>query len=451
MAVVTPFRGVTYDFDKVAPISRLVAPPYDVISEEEQAEYYRKDPHNVIRLILGEKRMGDTDWDNRYTRSADCFRRWLSEDVFIQAESPSMYLTTLDFDPGDGKGRRTRWGLIAAVRVEDDGSGVVLPHEKTFSAHKDDRLKLMRASDAQFSQIFSLFEDEDDRMLHLIRNAIAGPPRLSFEWNDGTAHRMWIVQDPRFFADVSSALREKRIFIADGHHRYETTRNYRNLMRARYVHRPSNRSYEFVMMYLTGMTDPGLVILPSHRLIRKCEGFDRSSFLRRIESWFEITPVPLTGSDREADCRRLRHLLEEKGLVTATIGFHVHGARESFLLSLLPRGREEMGEDLHPALKKLDVLVLSRLILQKGLNFTQKDLDNEEIFHYHSDLQKTVSMIDSGSFQMGFLINPTRIEQVREVASQGLIMPRKSTYFYPKVISGLVFNKIDPHEIIHTY
>lgn len=450
MAVVAPFRGITYHFDKIGSISRLVAPPYDVISEEEQEVYYQRDPHNVIRLILGKKKVGDSDWDNRYTRSADCFKRWLSEDVLIQADSPSMYLTSLVFDPGDGKGRRTRWGLIAAVRIEDDGSGVVLPHEKTFSAHKDDRLKLMRASGAQFSQIFSLFEDEENRMLHLFSDAIAGPPRLSFEWDDGTGHQMWVLQDPRLLAAISAAMREKRVFIADGHHRYETARNYRNLMRARTVPRPSNRSYEFVTMYLTGMNDPGLIILPSHRLIRRCEGFERSSFLSRIQQWFEITPIPLSGSDRIADCRRLQRLLEEKGFAATTVVFHIHGARESFLLSLLPTGKEAMGKDLDPSLRNLDVLALSRLILQKGLNFTQKDMDNDEIFQYQSDLPRTVSLVDSGAFQMSFLLNPTRIDQVREVASRGLIMPRKSTYFYPKVMSGLVFNRIDPHENLQT-
>ncbi|MBN1106215.1 MAG: DUF1015 domain-containing protein [Deltaproteobacteria bacterium] len=448
MAVLAPFRGLTYNFSALAPIHLLVAPPYDVISEEEQEEYYRSDPRNVIRLILGRKKVGDSDWDNRYTRSADCFRRWQSEDVLTRADRPSVYVTTLTYDAGDGRGARVRWGLIGVVRIEDEGSGVILPHERTFSAHKDDRLRLMRACNAQFSQIFGLFEDHGERVFQRVKRVLAGPPVVSFEFKDGTRHEMWILQDPPLLAEISRGLRDERIFIADGHHRYETSRNFRNLMRARHGRRSSNRSYEFVMMYLTAMNDPGLTILPSHRLVRRCAGFHVSSFLEKVEKWFEVAPVPLTQSGRSADCRRVQDLLAKKGVSTTAIVFHHHGSPEAYLLSLKPNRREEMGEDLHPCLKELDVLVLSRLILQKTLGFGLEDLNNEDLFHYQSDLHKAVSLVDSGIFQMTFLLNPTRIEQVRDVAGNGLIMPRKSTFFYPKVLSGLVFNRMDPHETL---
>lgn len=448
MAIVAPFKGLMYNFKALGNPSSLMAPPYDVISEEEQDAFYRAHPKNVIRLILGKRKMGDSDWDNRYTRSADCFKRWETEDVFIRSDVPCMYVTSHTFDPNDGSEPRTRWGLIALVRIEDEGSGVILPHERTFSAHKDDRLKLMRACNAQFSQIFSLYEDPEKRVLGFAREVTEGRPLLSFEFKDGSHHALWPLPHRALFKKVADALLDKRIFIADGHHRYETARNYRNSMRARYGYRPPHRSYEFVMMYLTSMDDEGLMILPSHRLIKRCDTFTAGTFFERIGEWFEIEEVPYSKTGGQTAVASFKRALAEKGQSRSTIGFFHQGRNSLFLLSLKPEKRHILGDDLHPSLKQLDVLVLSRLLLQRTLGFTLEDLNNEEIFLYQSGLRKAVAMVESGSVQMAFLLNPTRIGQVKEVAGNRLIMPRKSTYFYPKVITGLVFNKIDPYEII---
>lgn len=451
MAVVAPFRGITYNFSALGDPCSLMAPPYDVISEEEQEEYYRLHPNNVIRLELGKRKKGDTDWDNRYTRSADCFKRWQSEDVLLPSEHPCMYLTSLSFDPGDGGGPRERWGLIALVHIEEDGSGVILPHERTFSAHKDDRLRLLRACGAQFSPIFSLYEDSGNRVRASLRETVEAPPDVSFEFRDGTRHRVWIVQQPSVLREIAKALRDQPIFIADGHHRYETSRNFRNFMRTRHGSRPANRSYEFVMMNLTSMDDPGLTILPSHRLIRKVAGFDPEGFLREAGRWFEVIPVMPTGPGAGPDPLLFMRLLEEKGRNTSAIGFHHHGMGLSHVLVLRPEVRDDLGEDLHPSLKKLDVLVLSRLIFRKILGFSDQDMDDERLFHYQSLFANALAMVDSGAFQMTFLLNHTRIEQVREVASNLLIMPRKSTYFFPKALTGLVFYKVDPYERIELF
>jgi uncharacterized protein (DUF1015 family) len=448
MAIIAPFKGLTYNFERLDDISTLMAPPYDVISEEEQEEYYQTDPYNVIRLILGKKKTGDSDWDNRYTRSADFYKRWESEEILIRTDSPSMYATSLAYDPGEGSGERVRWGLIALVRIEDENSGVILPHERTFSAHRDDRLKLMRACSAQLSQVFGLYEDPENSVFGALKKAIQAPSQISFQFNDGTSHQLWAIQDRSISRKVAEAMYNKSIIIADGHHRYETSRNFRNIMRARYGWRPANRAYEYVMMYLTNMNDVRLTILPSHRLIKKYEPFQLESFFERLNQWFEITALPFSNSGLSLQCLKLRNMLEEKGHTTSAIGFHHHGDNKCYLFSLKPGVRDEMGEDLHPSLKKLDVLVLSRFILQKTLGFSKEDLDNEEIFHYHSDITKALSLVDSGNYQMAFLLNSTKIEHVKEVTGNALIMPRKSTYFYPKVLTGLVFNKIDPYETI---
>lgn len=448
MPIIAPFRGLIYDFSVIKDLSTVVAPPYDVISEDEQAAYYRADPHNVTRLILGKKKRGDSDWDNRYTRAADCLKRWESAGILIRSYQPCVYITSLTYKPGNGAEQRTRWGIIVLVRIEDEGSGVILPHEKTFSAHRDDRLKLMRACNAQLSQIFGLYEDPENTIVNACKTTIDLPAQIAFEFGDGTKHEMWILQTPSLFKKVAGIMLEKPIFIADGHHRYETARNFRNIMRARYGLRPANRSYEYVMMYLSNMDDEGLTILPSHRLIKRAPGFQLQPFLEKIEKKFEITKFPLSSHDPSSQYLVLKQKLEEAGRSNTAILFINRDASGYHLFSLKPGEREKMGNDLHPSLKKLDVLVLSRFILQEGLGFSRGDLDNEELFHYDSSMRATVSQVQSGNYQMAFLLNPTKIGQVKEIASHFLVMPRKSTYFYPKVITGLVFNKIEPHEII---
>jgi uncharacterized protein (DUF1015 family) len=446
MLTIAPFRGLTYNYHREKDLARLVAPPYDVISTEEQRAFYQADAHNVIRLILGEKKTGDSDWDNRYTRAADTFQRWQSNRVFIRAPEPCLYLTAMTYDPGNGLPIRTRWGLIALAKIEEEGSGVILPHERTFSAHKEDRLKLYRACGAQFSQIFGLYDDRENTVLNACRASADLTPQMDFQLKDGTRHQLWILEDPLLFRQVATAMKEKNIFIADGHHRYETSRNYRNLMRSRHGRKPENKAYEFVMMYLSNMRDEGLTILPSHRMLKKVPEFAEASFFDKAAKWFEIEAYPVTGDANEAETAK--EMLQNAGKQNTSFAFFLHGSEKWWVLTLKPGMEAAMGDDLHASLKKLDVEVLSHLVFQKCLEFTAEGLDDDEIFHYQSNTAEALSTVASGEYQMTFLLNATKIEHVTEVAENGLVMPRKSTYFYPKVLTGLVFNKIDPNEII---
>jgi len=450
MAIIAPFRGTTYNIHSGYDLSKLVAPPYDVISEKEQDEFYQADPHNIIRLILGKRKMGDSDWDNRYTRAADDYSRWESEGILMRSAHPGIYLTSLTYAPGNGEDHRTRWGMVCLVKIEDEGSKVILPHEKTFSAHKDDRLKLMRACNAQFSQIFGLYEDPDNAVLNACKDEATASPQISFEFKDGTKHQMWRLQGHSLFKKIAQTLAEKPIFIADGHHRYETSRNYRNILRKKYGRRHTSQSYEYVMMYLSNMNDKGLTILPSHRLVTAAPEVETQPFLESLEEWFDITGFPFSDMDIPDQCTKLKRELEEKGSHNTVMAFCHHNAELLYLFSLKPDAREKVGKDIHPALRKLDVLVLSKLVLQKALGFTRSDLDNSETFHYQSHMETAVTEVASGKYQMAFLLNPTKMEHVREIAGNSLVMPRKSTYFYPKVLTGLVFNKINPNETIYT-
>ena len=449
MAIIAPFKGLTYNYYARQDFEAIVAPPYDVISEEEQEAYYQKDPYNVIRLILAKKKIGDSDWDNRYTRAADYFKRWESAGILLQSDRPSIYLTSLEYDHGKGETRRTRWGIIVLVRIEDEDAGIILPHERTFSAHRDDRLKLMRACNGQLSQIFALYEDPDNTIMDAARKVVDFLPEIAFDLEDSTKHRMWIIQRPSVFKKIADAMLNKSIFIADGHHRYETARNYRNMMRARHGHKPLDRSYEYVMMYLSNMNDEGLTILPSHRLIKEVPDLEPGTLLEKVGLWFDITSFPLKGNDIPKECADLKQKLKETGLQNTVIGFYHTKSDQCYLLSLKPGARDQLGDDLHASLKKLDVLVLSRFILQQGIGLTKQDLDNDEIILYQSSMRTAVSQVRSGDYQMAFLLNPTRIEHVQEIANNSLVMPRKSTYFYPKILTGLVFNKLNPKERVH--
>ena len=448
MLTIAPFRGLTYNYHERKDLSALVAPPYDVISQEEQQAYYQADPHNVIRLILGEKRTGDSDWDNRYTRAADTFGRWLSNRHLIRSPHPCLYLTAMTYDPGNGMAMRTRWGVISLVRIEDEGSGVILPHERTFSAHKEDRLKLYRACGAQFSQIFGLYDDRENVVLSACPASADLTPQMKFQLVDGTRHRLWILEDRLLFKQVADAMRAKAIFIADGHHRYETSRNYRNILRARHGRKPADKSYEFVMMYLSNMRDEGLTILPSHRMVKRVDGFQEASFFEKAEKYFHIKSFPISSNDMANQYETYKDALQDAGLNRTSFAFFHHGSDRGFLLSLKDEAYHEMREDLDASLKKLDVVVLSRVVFQKCLGFTKEGLDDDEIFHYQSNTPLALSSVASGEYQMMFMLNATKIEHVTEVAENGLVMPRKSTYFYPKVLTGMVFNKIDPKEII---
>ena len=448
MSTIAPFKGVTYNYHERKDLSALVAPPYDVISQEEQRTYYQADPHNVIRLILGEKRTGDSDWDNRYTRAADTFQRWQSSRHLVRSSRPCLYLTAMTYDPGNGMAARTRWGIISLVRIEDEGSKVILPHERTFSAHKEDRLKLYRACGAQFSQIFGLYDDRENIVLNACRTSADLTPEMDFQLLDGTRHRLWILEDPFLFKQVADRMREKAIFIADGHHRYETSRNYRNIMRARHGRKPADKSYEFVLMYLSNMRDEGLTILPSHRMVKRVDGFQEASFFKKAEKYFDIKAFPVSSGELAGEYETYKDALLRTGQDRTAFAFFHHGSDRGFMLSLKKAAHRQMGEALHASLKKLDVVVLSRLVFRECLGFTQEGLDDDEIFHYQSNTPLALSSVASGEYQMMFMLNATKIEHVTEVAENGLVMPRKSTYFYPKVLTGMVFNKIDPKEII---
>ncbi len=447
MAKIAPFRGLTYNFKKITDLAQIITPPYDIISEKEQEGYYNTHPNNIIRLELGKKMASDNDTDNRYTRAAAYLKEWEANDILIRAKKETIYLTSHSYDPGDGSGTKVRWGFISLVKIEEEGSGVILPHEKTFSAHKDDRLKLLKACSTQLSQVFGLYDDAGSGILDTLRKFTVNAPDASFTFTDGTGHKMWCITDTEAISKVKGFMAKKPIFIADGHHRYETSRNFRNYMREKHG-TGEERSYEYVMMYLTDMGEDGLTILPSHRLIKMDRPFDPALFLEKASPCFRIEKLKIERSDDARFAMTLKNRLAENGIKTPSFIFYSKKGQDFCLMGLKNGVADKFLNDLHPALAKLDVIILSRLILQQVMEFTNTDMDNDSLFHYNSNIASTISSVDSGEFDIAFLINPTKIGQVQEIASASQVMPRKSTYFYPKVLTGMVLNKIDPDDRI---
>lgn len=439
MAVVKPFRGITYNLNRFKDLGTLVTPPYDVISASEQEEFYLADPYNVIRLELGRSTPADTGTDNRYTRAADTFREWLRKGVLLQTKEPSFYITAHSYRIGEE--RRTRMGIIARVKIEEEGSHVVLPHEQTFPAHKTDRLKLMEACRAQFSQVFSVYEGSGNVLSDIFSTCESMPPQASFSFKDGSEHKMWTITDTNTLGEIENAFMDKSLYIADGHHRYETARNYRDGMRAKGA-AAGECAHDYVMMYLSGIDDRGLTILPYHRLLAGNTPFDTDVFVSRVSEYFTVDSIRMDGPQ---DAGAVESKLAEAGGKSTSFAVFTRGG-DCLLLQLKPGAFEHMSGDDHPALRKLDVQVLSDLIFQKTIGFTLKDMENDELFRFDSSIGSCLAKVYSGEAEAAFLLNPTPIEDVREVAGAGLVMPRKSTFFHPKVLTGLVLNPLEDYD-----
>jgi len=437
MAEVSPFRGIRYNPEKINDMSRVTTPPYDVISAKEQAAFYASHPNNVIRLILNMPTEADCDGGDCHARAAGCYESWLRDGVLIQDEVPSLYLTRLDFPLGDEIVRR--FGLIAAVRLEPFEKGIVLPHERTFSRIKSERLALMKRCHTNFSPIFSVYADSENLLGFLREAALKTPPEMDFADADGFRHRMWRITDPMVVGYVADVMAQKRIYIADGHHRYETALVYRDWVAENTPGFPDDHPANHIMMCLSSMEDPGLVILPAHRLLRRIDADMRERLPREAPRYFETTSMPAEGH-----LERLQETLEA-GERRHTLAFFMKDDPNFHVLTLKPGVMErELGGELPAPLLDLDVIVLTQLILVNIFGFGQADLDDNTRIHYSSGMAAAIEGVADGGFDIAFLINPTRMSQVKEIAESGLTMPRKSTFFYPKVITGQVIKSLTP-------
>ena len=450
MAVIAPFRGLRYNPELVKDLSLVVAPPYDVISPVSQRAFHARHDQNVIRLILGEVCEGDDSEQNRYRRAGDDFRRWQAEKILVRDPAPSMYLYQQMFQAPGGT-ELTRRGLIALVRLEDFGGRTVFPHERTMAAPKEDRLRLMQACHANLSPIFGIYPGpllEVDRLF--ITEEKINPTIDLSDW-DGIRHRAWTFEDRVEIEAVRDAFESTPIFIADGHHRYETALAFRDLMRAkdRGDHSAKNtRPYNYIMMTLVSADDPGLVILPIHRLLRQLPGGGLDAYLAQVPQQFGVERMPFPVNP-EAGAEAILGRLQATGSGTHRFGLYV-GGESAYLLTLADERivEAEVAEGKPTIYKRLDVTILHALLIDGPQRRQGQAALPDDALNYTHDAGEAVRLVQRGEWGAAFLLNPTKIKEVQAVAGAGLRMPPKSTFFYPKLLTGLVIHPIVLDEVV---
>lgn len=445
MADVRPLPGIRY-----APgidLAAVVTPPYDVISSEAQTRYYARAPENIIRLELGRDSPDDDELDNRYTRAATIFADWRLRGVLRQ-DAPALYLYEQRFHALGGE--RRRLSLLARVRIEPWEAGVVLPHERTLSKPKSDRLKLARATAATLSPIMALYDDPQGALAKSLARLLKRAPAVAFSDETGEEHRLWITRDTALIERTAAFFRERQIYIADGHHRYETALAYREELReARHELSPEDAA-NFTLMALSAIEDPGLVVLPTHRIVRGVEQERMAEFLSDLAGHFTSAPLGPPGglgAIDGADVTRALAAASAGGAQSVIALIAPEGVR---ILRLTAAGRAAMdarsGEHVgaSAAWRALDVAVLHELVLAQGLSVNEQAIRAGEHVTYTRDAQAALDAVREGAegAQLAFLLNPTPPAAIRDVARAGDRMPQKSTYFYPKLITGLLINPL---------
>ena len=441
MAEILPFKALRYNIDLVGDVSNVITPPYDIISSQEQDEYYSLNLYNSIRLELPKELPGDNNHYNKYTRAGETLNNWLEQGVLLPEKKDCLYIYQQEFDLEDGK-TLTRTGLIGLIRLEEFDKGIILPHENTLSKPKADRLNLMRACNANFSQVFGLYDDPQAHIPSIINDYCwkHTPDILADGGLIKTNEKLWAVDDPQFIRDVSGAFIGKQIYIADGHHRYETALAYRNELRAKNPNHTGDELYNYVMMTIVEMEDPGLVILPTHRMVSGIHNVGLASLMDDLKEHFHIEEHDVGTTNANNKSSVIQNILDDKGLHT----FVLYSGKDSPLYSLSLKSLAIMSR-LHPnrhsSYLDLDVSILHTLILERILGIGEKELANQENLKYTHSILEGVEEVDRGDQQMTFFMNATTIRQIQEVSLAKEKMPQKSTYFYPKLITGLVFNK----------
>jgi len=435
MADVQPLRGIRYNSEVVGNLAQVITPPYDVISEEAQARYYARSPYNIIRLELGLDEPGDTTLNNRYTRAASIYAEWRMVAILRQDPTPRYYLYQQTYTHNGQT--YTRSSLLARVRLEPWSARIVLPHEHTMAKPKDDRLKLLRACVTNLSPIMSLYDDPQGTIRRLLSSyGVRAEVQITDEANE--EHLLHPITDEQQIALIQNFFAKRQLFIADGHHRYETALNYREEVRTMHRKLDPEDAANFVLMALTDLDDPGLLVLPTHRLLfGLSEDALNKLTNQQLARYFTIHETGTAGESQETLLERLA----QAGASTPSIVLST--SEKTWLLTLNDGGKERMKESRHSApWNALDVAVTHRLVLEELLGLRAEDMTAGTHIQYTRDAQQALDAVRKGDAQAALLLNATRVRQICDIAEADDRMPQKSTYFYPKLITGLVMNPV---------
>ena len=422
LAEISPFSGLRYNQEIVGDVASVICPPYDVISSEEQRAYYEKSEYNAIRLEHGMALPEDTKANDKHSRASATFNQWLKDQVLTVDHVPSLYIHEHTFTYQNI--RKRRLGFMACVRLEPWENKIIFPHENTVPGIKSDRLDLMRACAANFSPLLGLYEDAGQKVTKLLNSQASRKPAIDFTEAD-EAHKLWVANEPEFVQRVSHFLASKPIYIADGHHRYETALAYRD--ERRQENSSDNEAFNFVMMSLVSFSDPGLIVLPVHRLVNNLSSKAMNQFRDNLETFFEVESAPLGESG----------LPETMGAITRILGLEAGSVialkprQPSSLKEMMPGGHSE-------AYKRLDFSIVQHLVIDK-----LTALDKSSSVAYTPNKLQALQMVESGEYQLAFLLNPITVTIIKAIADANDKMPGKSTFFYPKLPTGLVINRLE--------
>lgn len=426
MALVKGFKGMRFDARKTGGIDKVVCPPYDIISEEQRLKYIADCEYNVIRLELPKG-------SDPYNEAKKTLAQWIDSGVLMREEKDAVYIYEEEFTAYGV--RRSVKGCIVRVKLEEFEKGIILPHEFTLSKAKEDRLNLMKATNCNFSQIYALYADEESKTITKLDALSAGAPDIELTDGDGVTHRLWIVTNEADVAAVCGDFTDRKLYIADGHHRYETALNYRNYLRGEGLAKEGD-ACDYQMMMLVNMEHPGLVVFPTHRIVRDLESFDAQSVKDACREYFDLTE-----HDGTDDIESTLRVLYDEG--RKAFAMYTGGGKWTLMVlkDIAVMGR--LMPNVSKASQELDVSVLHTLVLEKLMGIDAENMAKQINLTYVKQAGDALAAVDSGKANCAFILNPTRISEIAAVSGAGEKMPQKSTYFYPKLITGLVMNKLD--------
>ena len=417
MAEIKAFKGMRYT-SAAGDLNALVCPPYDIISDSQREKYIEENPCNIIRLELPK------GGDERYKEAGKTLKDWLDKEILSCDKEDSIYVYEMLFSANGVRNRLK--GFVSLVKLVEFTEGIVLPHEETLSKAKEDRFNLMSETFCNFSQIYSLYMDEDGSAYNIIDGCSKGTPDMEVKDPDGTVHRMWKVSDSGVINSVTEAFKDKKLYIADGHHRYETALNFHR--------KHGTESSGYIAMMLVNMENKGLVVFPTHRIVKNLENFSAEKVIEDCKPYFDIAEAP--GEERMQAALNKFYDEGKKAFAMYT------GYGKCYVMTLKDEGAvKKLLPEMSEAYCGLDVTVLHSLVLERILGIDKENMANQKNLTYTRSRQEALEAVDMDGADCSFILNPTKVSEIRDVAAAGEKMPQKSTYFYPKLITGLVMNK----------
>jgi uncharacterized protein (DUF1015 family) len=443
MAIVLPFCGIRYNTDQAGDIVQLVAPPYDVVDDEKRDSLVSRNHYNIFSLELSKPDFSGTHKIDKYTCAKKKFESWLSKKILEQKDGPAIYPYNISFSTPSGNSCRK--GFVALMRVEDWESRIVLPHERTFDRVTEDRFHLLQATEAQFSQVFILYRHSPDAAR--ILDEAERKELYTLKDEAGNTHRLWKITDVDRLKSLHECLLKTVLYIADGHHRYTTAIKYRNEMQKAYGKDPS-KPYNYLMVYLVDSEDPGLVVLPVHRVVTLPEALDIELIEATASQVFDVEQISYSKDLKpEQLCTNLIQCLDEKPQRRG-IGVIFGKRKTAQIWWQKTTDQNKLLSHLHPALSELDVILLEEAIIKEIFKINPQSLEAGKTIKFTIDAPGAVKALDENDVL--FILRPTPVNQVLNVADTGLIMPHKSTYFTPKILTGLVINSVDKNKSVWT-